>query len=228
MSLPKLETPTYKTKIPSTDKLIEFRPFLVKEEKLLLMASEGKNKDSNEIAKRLLKSCILTEINIEDLTTFDVEFLFLELRSKSVGAEVSLMIGCEKCSEKSSVEINLEEDVYVEGKLKDIEMKIPVSNTVGIEMKCPTIDDLDGTSNEPIDMIMSCIKSVYDDKSVYNVSDYTKKELREFVDSLSMKDIQKIQNFFESLPKVKCKTKFKCASCGTDNNFDIEGLSNFF
>lgn len=227
MSLPKLETPTYKIKLPSTGKMVEFRPFLVKEEKLLLMMSEGKNtKETNALIKKLLKSCVLTDLDVEQLTTFDLEYLFISLRSKSVGEEVSLIVKCENCETQCPCEVNLDEDVFVQEGEK-IDFKIPISNNIGIEMRYPTINDISDEMS-PIELLSNCIKNIYDDSTVHDVSDYTNREIQEFVESLSMKDIQKIQKFFESLPKVKCKLNFTCQNCETENKLEVEGINNFF
>ena len=232
MALPKLETPTFKVKVPSTGKMIEYRPFLVKEEKLLLMMGEGQNqKDSADIVKKLLGSCIISKIDIDSLTTFDLEFIFLHLRSKSVGEDISIMIECEECGKKCPVDINIETDVFISGKnVKDIDFNVPINNNVGIEMKFPTIDLLADAADDsdPMNLIIKCMKSIYDEETVHNIDDYTEGEVKEFINSLSVRDVQKLQRFFDDLPKVKCKVKFICPHCGHENELEVEGLGNFF
>jgi len=230
MALPKIQTTTYKVKLPSTGKSIEYRPFLVKEEKMLMML--GETKDQQELArnvKNLLSNCIITDIDVDNLTTFDIEYLFLALRAKSVGEVVSLFIPCEKCEKKNPIDINLEKDVYVDMKKKQ-DFKIPITSDVGLIMKYPSMDmvGFDEEKSDSIDMIISCLESIYDSSTVHNVSDYTNEEVRDFIQSLSVRDIQKIQTFFENIPKVKCKSNFLCPHCKAQNDTDIEGLSNFF
>lgn len=232
MSLPKLDTPTYKLKLPSTGKSITYRPFLVKEEKLLLMTKETKNpKDVVDTLRKLVTSCVLDTIDFDALTPFDIEYLFLNFRSKSVGEEVDLMIPCEKCSVKSQVGINLDEDVFIENQGKKVDFKVPLTNTVGLIMKYPNMESFlsSGSKEEDaLSVIISSIESIYDDKTVHKVSDYTEKEVREFIGSLGMKEMQKVQNFFADMPKVKCKVEFVCQGCSSENSFSIEGINNFF
>ena len=230
MALPKLETPTYKVKIPSTGKQVTYRPFLVKEEKLLLMLGEGKDtKQAIDLVTQLLNSCVQTKIDVNELTTFDLEYLFLNLRAKSVGEEVSIMVPCDECKEKCPVDINLDEDVYIEGKdIKDINFTIPLTETVGLEMKFPSVSALSTVDeSDPMGIIIKCIKSIYDETTVHNLEDYTEDEVKEFVNSLGVRDVQKLQEFFEEVPKVKCKVKFTCPHCGHENEFSLEGLANF-
>ena len=232
MALPKLETPTYKLKVPSTGEAIEFRPFIVKEEKLLLMLNEdSKQRQKSDLIKKLLSSCITTEIDVSTLTTFDIEYIFLNLRSKSVGEEVEILVPCEDCGKSCPATVNLDTDIFIDGKdPKDIDFNIPLNATVGLEMKYPNIDILSDSFDEgnTTSMIIKCIKAIYDETTVHNVEDYTENEIKEFIESLSVRDIQKLQVFFEQLPKVKCKVKFTCPHCGHENEFNLEGLSNFF
>lgn len=232
MSLPKLDTPTYKLKLPSTGKTINYRPFLVKEEKLLLMSKEAKNpKEIVETLRKLVTSCVLDTIEFDSLTPFDIEYLFLNFRSKSVGEEVELMIPCEKCSNKCAVSVNLDEDIFIENKEKKVDFKIPLTSTVGLIMKYPSMESFlstGGKEEDSLDVLASSIESIYDEKTVHNITDYTPKEVKEFLGSLGMKEMQKIQNFFASMPKVKCKVEFHCQGCSSDNTFNIEGINNFF
>ncbi len=231
MSLPKLSTPTYKLKIPSSGKTITYRPFLVKEEKLLLMSKESKNpKEIVDTLRNLVTSCVTEQIDFDSLTSFDVEYMFLNFRSKSVGEEVELMIPCDQCEKKNPVSVNLDEDIFVENQDKKIEFKIPLTNTVGLIMKYPSMDSFvtGSMDNDSLGVIISSIEAIYDETTVHKINDYTQKEVRDFISSLSMKDIQKIQNFFNSMPKIKCKVEFKCQECQKDNSFNIEGINNFF
>jgi hypothetical protein len=228
MPLPKLETPTYTLKLPSTGKTISYRPFLVKEEKLLLMAKEGNNsKQAFGSLKKLIDVCVEDDIVVEDLTSYDVEYIFLMLRSKSIGEEVEILLKCEECDEKHPTSINIENEInLVRG--KTVDPKIPLTSDVGVILRHPTIGTLTKTNtDDPVDVLVSCIESIYDSTTVHKVSDYPKNEVKEFVDSLSMKEVEKIQSFFESMPKLRYETTYKC-TCGHETKATLEGISDFF
>lgn len=229
MALPKLETPTYKLKLPSTGKTISYRPFLVKEEKLLLMTKESKDvKEMMNMITRLIETCLVDEIDVSSLTSYDVEYIFLMLRSKSVGEDVEISIKCESCQKPFPFTINLEKDIHVEKPKKKIDNKIPLTDTVGVIVKEPTVSMLSKVDqNNPIDVLIGCIDAIYDEKTVHKVEDYSKSEVREFVEALNMKEIQKVQEFFENTPKLICDVEFNC-SCGQKNNLKLQGLSDFF
>lgn len=231
MSLPTLSTPTFELKIPSSGKVVTFRPFLVKEEKLLLMAKESKNpKEISTTVRKLIGNCVLDPLEFETLTPFDVEYMFLNFRSKSVGEEVELMVPCDSCETKNPVSINIDSDVFIHNQDKKIEFKIPLSTTVGMVMKFPSMEAfIKGSMDQDTpSLIMSSIESIYDDKTVHNVKDYTEKEVRDFISLLSMKDLQKVHAFFDEIPKVKCNVNFTCSNCAKENTLAIEGINNFF
>ena len=229
MALPKLETPTYKLKLPSTGKTISYRPFLVKEEKLLLMAKEGNSsQQAFDSLKKLISVCVEDDIVVEDLTSYDVEYIFLMLRSKSIGEEVEILLKCEECGETHPTVINLEKDIkLVRG--EKVDPKVALTPDVGVILRHPSMGTLTKTdTNDPVDVLISCIESIYDSTTVHKVSDYDKNEVKEFVDSLSMKEVEKIQSFFESMPKLRYETTYKCTSCGHENKVVLEGISDFF
>lgn len=235
MPLPNLATPEFKTYLPSTNEPITFRPFLIKEEKVLLMAQEGK--DPIEIKNaviNLLKSCILTEVNIENLPLFDIEFLFLQLRMKSVGEVVSLHIKHienKECMHSNKYELNLEEvKIHFDPEHKNI---INLKDGVGVEMNYPSInmfDQMDVTQNTSMkaafNMVSKCVKHVFDKDMVY--SDFTEEELNDFLGKLDQKQFSKLINFFETIPKLKHKIKFKCSKCGDDIEYELNSLNDFF
>lgn len=233
MALPLLVTPEFTTKIPSTGQEIEYRPFLVKEEKILFMALEsGEQKDIIKAVKNTLKSCILSDIKFDKLTYFDLEYLFLQLRGKSVGEFLEFKIGHAddtECKHKTEVSINLE-DVQIEG-LENIVDKIQLNDELGMKMRYPGIDtfgqmDTENDLDSIMELICSCVEFVYDQEEVYE--DFTKKELKEFIEQLSSKQFEELMNFFNTMPKLKKEITFKCSKCGEEENVTLEGLQDFF
>lgn len=239
MALPTLEVPKYEAKIPSTGKKVLFRPYLVKEEKILMIAAESE--DQNQVmqaVKDVIQACTFDKVDPDKLCSFDLEYLFLKLRSKSVGEISKVSIKCEKCQKPTSVEINLEE-VEVNTS-KTIESKIKLTNTIGVVMSYPTMKEAlkfssktgDPTSkvDTALEVIISCIDSIYDDKKVYPADESTREELLAFVESLNQSQFAKIQEFIEAMPKLQHEVKFKCSNkeCGCDNTLVLEGMSTFF
>lgn len=227
MALPKLDTPTFKLQVPSTGKTVSYRPFLVKEEKILLMARESKN--TNEVIetlKKLVSACV-DDTDPNKLTTYDLEYIFMMLRSKSIGEELEIGIKCEECGEMVPVSINIEEDIQITK--TEMDSKIQLTPTVGVILRHPTVEIVSGLNTEdPMEVLMGCMESIYDDTTVHNLQEYSKKEIKDFVDALSIKEVQKIQDYFEAMPKLTCDVKFTCPSCGHENTVRVEGLSNFF
>lgn len=231
MTLPSISTPEYTTKIPSTGKLISYRPFLVKEEKILLMAMEGK--DENEIESSILtilKNCILSEeIDVSKLATFDIEYLFLKLRAKSVGETIEVKVGHNEgeCDHKTDISINVEDIGVVGG---NVDKKISISDDIGIVMKYPTLSDIKGMDFEKtesmVDMVIACVDYIYDAESVYK--DFTTDELREWVEQLDQKQFAKIAEFLTSIPKLSYTVEWTCKKCKQKDSVTIEGLQSFF
>jgi hypothetical protein len=229
MALPTISLPTYETKIPSTGQDIKYRPFLVKEEKILLMALEGRDKKEITIAiHEILKSCIYDEVDFSKLPTFDIEYLFLMLRAKSVGEVISFRVGHSnsECKHKTDIEIDLNE-IQVAGEIKD--GNIMLDDNVGIKMHYPTISSLDNKSADSTDilsLIADCIDVVFDKEDVYD--DFTKEELIEWLGNLNQSQYKKINDFFNSAPKLTHTVQWKCKECGEVDEMTIEGLYNFF
>jgi len=237
MSLPKLETPTFKIKVPSTSQSITFRPFLVKEEKLLLMLTDDSSSSEKfKLIRDLITTCAQDEFDFSKLTTFDIEYIFISLRSKSVGQEVSLNVKCSECETQCPISIDLDQDIFVDNLNKSNKNKkftVPITNTVGMTLRYPFFEDLgkDSISEDNVDVmsiLAKSIESIYDDKTVYDPNDYTLDEIKEFINNLSMKDLEKVKEFFDNTPKVKCKIDFTCPSCKHENKRDLDGLVNFF
>jgi hypothetical protein len=232
MALPLLVTPEFTTKIPSTGQEIEYRPFLVKEEKILFMALEsGEQKDIIKAVKNTLKSCILSEIDINQLASFDVEYLFLQLRSKSVNEFMTFMLGHEneeECDNKTEISIDID-SIKIE--CKDEDKIVKIDDKLGFKMKYPTIDTglkfKEGSDLEKsLAMIYECIEFIFDEDNVYE--DFTKEELEEFIEKLSSTQLQRLIDFFENMPKLQKKVSYKCKKCGKKEEHTFEGLNDFF
>ena len=237
MALPKLNTPTYELEVPSTDEKVKYRPFLVKEEKILLMAMEsGKNVDIINAVKEIVSECTFNTLNLSTLPMFDTEYIFLQIRSKSVGEVSKLRLLCPDGDGKTyaDVELNLL-DVKVQVE-EGHTNKIELDNDMGIIMTYPTIDtfvknDIQAvTASNMLDVIGSCILQIYEKggEKVYEAKDQTKKELSEFIDSLQTKHFQKLQSFFNSMPKLKHTIKLKNPKTKKESEIILNGLNDFF
>jgi hypothetical protein len=245
MALPKIDVPTYETTLISSGKKVKYRPFLVKEQKLFLMASQSNDeKETINVVKQVLNNCIISDIDVEDLPTFDLEHLFMQLRARSVGEVVNLKYNCNNivkddkgedkpCGGLVKFDLNI---LDIKPTIdKDHDSKIQITEKLGIVMKYPTlkmVGNFDNLQNESIDSIMeiivSCIDFIYDDDQMYYAKDSTKEELLEFVDNLQQDDLEKIQKFFTTMPKISKPLDFKCGKCGYEEKIVVEGIQNFF
>ena len=236
MALPKLNTPTYELEIPSTDEKIKYRPFLVKEEKILLMAMEsGKNEDIVQAVKDIVLACTFDKLDVSNLPMFDIEYIFLNIRAKSVG-EISKLKLLAPDDKKTYVdtEINLTEvKVQVDDNHTN---KIELENDMGIIMTYPTIDSFmesgiqTVTASNMLDIISSCILQIYEKKGekVYNSKDQTKKELTEFIESMNTKQFKQVQVFFDTMPKLKHTIKITNPKTKKTSEITLSGLNDFF
>ena len=240
MPLPKIVTPTYELELPSTGQTIKYRPFLVKEEKVLVMAMETENtKEITNAVKTVIKNCVETRgVKVETLPTFDIEYLFLNIRSKSVGEEIDVNIICPDDGETEvpvSIDVN---DIKV---IKDDKHNnsIRLDDKVMMEMRYPSLDqfiknnfDISGNSNidQSFDLIASCIDKVVDieKEEVTSSSDVTKKELIEFLDQMNSNQFRQIEEFFETMPKLSHKIKVTNPKTGVESEVVLEGLVSFF
>lgn len=247
MTLPKIDVPVYSTKLISTGKTVKYRPFTVKEEKLFLMANESEEIDTViDTIKQVLNNCVVSKgFNIDELPLFDIEYLFLKLRSASVGEVVNLKYKCnnilpkldgddseeeKRCNHIVEIDVNLNDIAPTKS---DKSNKIEITENMGIVMKYPTFDLLKSFDNvdevEAItNMTVDCIDYIYDKENIYYAKDTKKEELVEFVDSMQSKDLDKIKEFFESMPKLKKTMEFKCVKCGYEEKIELEGIQNFF
>ncbi|HIK68066.1 MAG TPA: baseplate protein [Flavobacteriales bacterium] len=233
MSLPKLNSARYSTNIPSTNKQISYRPYLVKEEKILMLALESQDQQQIITAiKDVLKSCIFDKVDVDDFTMFDVEYLFLMLRSKSVGEVISIKIKCEECEVPIDVSIDLNDIVPPK---VDKDMVITLSDDIGVTMKYPNIQAIGDIKEEDFTkiagltkLILSSIDSIYDADAVYNAKDSTPKELEDFVDTFSTEQFMKVTHFFEDLPVLKHDIEAHCRPCDHTTELELVGLQSFF
>ena len=238
MALPKLNVPVYEAVLPSTEKVIKYRPFLVKEEKILLTAMEdGNDKTIANAINQIIKNCVQGKLNIKDLPTFDIEYLFLRLRAKSVGEKVTLGLkpwGCpnnngELCENASQVEVDLEEVKVIKDEKHS--SKIMLDDKIGVMMKYPDISVIDrkGSDSETgMKVIKNCITMIFTEDETHEKGSFTDKELDEFIDSLNTEQFSKIRTFFETMPVLKYTAKYKCETCGEEKETTIQGLNSFF
>ncbi len=238
MALPKLNVPVYEAILPSTEKVIKYRPFLVKEEKLLFTAQESGEEAVLPAVKQIIKNCVQGELDIDNMPLFDIEYLFLRLRAKSVGEEVTLGLkpwGCpqnngELCEFTTEVSVNLEEIKCVKDKKHT--SKIMLDDKIGIMMKYPDISQMNiGESENDIlgmKIIKNSINMIFTEEDTHERGSFTDKELDEFVDSLNTKQMDKIRNFFETMPTLKHTVKYKCKTCNEEKETTVQGLNSFF
>ena len=236
MALPKLEVPIYELTVPSTDEKIKYRPFLIKEEKILLIAMEsGANEDVIQAVKQIVSECTFNTLKLGDMPMFDVEYIFLQIRSKSVGEVAKLKILCKDDGETyANVEVDLTEiEVQVND---DHTNKIELTDEMGVIMKYPTIDSFstagisDITPENMLDVIVACIDKIYDKKGeeVYDSKDSSKKELMDFVEQMNTTQFQDVQAFFDSMPKLRHEITVVNPKTKVENKVALSGLNDFF
>ena len=236
MPLPKISTPTYELTVPSTGKNIKFRPFLVKEEKILIIAMESQSdKQIAQAVNDVLSNCILTKgVKIDDLSTFDIEYLFLNIRGKSVGETVDVMITCPDDNEtKVPVQINLDDIQIV--KDDNHQRDIPLDSNLTMRMKYPAMGEfvknnfsVDMQVDDTFDLVCSCIEQVFSEEESWAASDCTKKELHEFLEQLDSGQFKKIEQFFETMPKLSHTLNVTNPNTKVVNKIKLEGLNAFF
>ena len=238
MPLPKIATPTYELELPSTGKSIKYRPFLVKEEKVLVIALESEdNKQITNAIKAVLKSCVLTKgIKVETLPTFDIEYLFLNIRGKSVGEELDVTLICPDDGETEvSVQIDLD-DIQIQ-KNDDHTNQVKLDNSLMMELRYPSLDqfiksnfDFDDKNqmDQSFALIASCIDKIYSEDEVWATADCTKKEMNDFLESMNSSQFKEIEKFFETMPKLKHEIKITNPKTGGESDVVLEGLAAFF
>jgi len=238
MPLPKISTPSYELVIPSTKKKIKFRPFLVKEEKILIIAMESQdNKQIANAIKDVLSACILTRgVKVNDLSTFDIEYLFLNIRGKSVGEEVEVMITCPDDGETQVPAVINLDDIKVQVNDKHSQ-DIVLDGEYTLRMKYPSMEEFIKTNfssdgevavDDTFKLIASCVEQVYSEEESWAGADCTKKELSDFVESLNSKQFKDIERFFDTMPKLSHTVKVTNPKTKKENEVVLEGLQSFF
>ena len=237
MPLPKISTPTYELEIPSTKKKIRYRPFLVKEEKILIIAMESQS--DTEIAnavKDVLSTCILTKgVKVDTLSTFDIEYLFLNIRGKSVGEDVEVMVTCPDDNKtKVPVRINLDDIKIVTSDSHNKDIRL--DDQLVMRMKYPSINEFiksnfttsDVKPEDTFDLIISCIEQVYSEEESWSAADCTKDEMQEFLEQLDSNQFKKIEKFFETMPRLSHTFKVTNPNTKVESDVTLEGLNSFF
>lgn len=238
MPLPKIATPTFELEIPSIKKTIKYRPFLVKEEKVLILAMESQDpKQIAESVKTVISNCVLTRgIKIADLATFDIEYMFLNIRGKSVGENIDVLITCPDDNQTQvpvSIDIDDIQVTYNEEHNRDIKL----DSDLTLRMKYPSMQEFIKNNfsqassisvDDTFDMIISCIEQVYSQEESWAASDVTKKELLEFVEQFTSKQFKEIEKFFETMPKLSHTVKIKNPNTDVESEVVLEGLTSFF
>ena len=236
MALPSITTPTYELAVPSTDKKIKYRPFLVKEEKILMIAMESKdNAQIINAVKEIVKSCTFEKVDVSSMPMFDMEYIFLNIRAKSVGEISKIKVLCpDDKTTYANVELDLTEVQVQVG--DDHTNKIELTDDTGMIMTYPTIDSFLESgiekidANNMLDVIGSCVLQIYENKGekVYQAKDQTKKELTEFIESMNSGQFRKLQSFFDTMPKLKHKIKVKNPKTKKTSDVTLSGLNDFF
>lgn len=238
MPLPKISTPTYELELPSTGQTIQYRPFLVKEEKLLVIALESEDtKQITTAIKTVIRSCILTKnIKVESLPTFDIEYLFLNIRGKSVGEELEVNIICPDDGETQvPVKINLD-DIQVQ-KNDEHSNRIKLDDSIMMEMKYPSLDQFiksnfdfsdKNAMDQSFELIASCIDKIFTEEEVWTAGDVTKKEMADFLESMNSSQFKDIEKFFETMPKLSHTIKVTNPATEIESEVVLEGLASFF
>ena len=236
MALPKINsTPEYEVKIPSTGKTVKFRPFLVKEQKVLLIALESKDQKQviNSINSTIV-SCVKDKIDLNSLTTYDTEYLFTQIRAKSVGEKTTVNINCKECNTPNEIEINFDDIKVAEG--KSSEKIVKINDNYSIKLKYPTYQKLNSytvhetatQTEQLIESVIACLDSLQSSDEIILFKDEPREEIQEFIDNLSASHLNEIIQFITNIPTLTYDVEFKCEHCSADNKITLKGLADFF
>ena len=243
MALPKVSTPTYELTVPSTGEKVSYRPFLVKEEKTLLMAAEDQNISTITKAMRdIISTCTEGEVDLKNLAPYDIEYIFLQLRGKSIGDVITLnlkkpeSIECEEseCPGSTEIKVNID-DIKIDTS-SIVDSKIQLTEDIGIKLGFPQLDSVQKyttkgggmTPDGVFKMINDCIEYIWEGKEIYKAKDSTQKELNDFIESLNSEQFNKIRNFFESMPRLRHEVTWTCSKCDKSAPLLLEGIDSFF
>ena len=247
MALPKVNTPTYELTVPSTGEKVSYRPFLVKEEKTLLMAMEsGDNTSMTKAMQDIISSCTEGAVKVKNLAPFDIEYFFLQLRGRSVGEIITVRAPrpsnftscCEEATEEDVCEFNINIDDISVDTSKITSPEIEITDDIGMKMKFPQVETVqkystgiegeDIKSENVFKLIIECIDYIWDGEEIFKAKDSTKKELTEFLDSLSTGQFQKVREFFESMPRLSHDVDWTCPKCEKSKTLTLTGIDSFF
>ncbi len=231
MSLPKLDVPIYTMNLLSDDRKLRYRPFLVKEEKILFMAMEGESSDEMTLAmKQIVNNCVQDKIDVDQLPLFDLEYILLHIRSKSVSDKSTVSIPCGECEEQIPIQIDLTQvkpSQKPEGK-----KSIMLSDTVGITLNYPKIEMTAMETENELDamwaIVESCTEHIFDEENIYELDNYSREQKEEFFDTMTQEQFGLIREFFDTIPRLQYETDYKCPHCKHEDTLTIEGLGNFF
>lgn len=237
MALPKMAVPRYTVELPSTGEKLNMRPYLVKEEKVLMIALESNDPEQiAESVRSIIRSCYELE-SLDELTIFDIEFLFLQLRGKSVGEEMKIQIKCkgEDCTTMNPLSINIDDIKVSKPEDSDGVILFGDENGVGVKMRYPSVDVISKINPENLgsvegimDLVVDCIDTIFDNDNVYNAKTEKRVDLVEFIEGLSSEQFKLVQAFFQDTPSVSYSTSFLCSKCKLDNEVELKGLNSFF
>ena len=228
--LPKLETPTYTLTIPSTGEEIVYRPFLVKEHKILLTLKDSDEKEVSRILKELINSCTFNKIDVNKLTFFDIEYFFINLRAKSIGEIVEVLVRCTNCEEQFDASFNLLDAKTINN---DQSNKIKLDNEYGVVLKYPDLQEIAKMFSQEdgydiVDLIIDSIEGIYTEQDYWDAMSSSREEIKEFIESLTQQQFKNIEQFYTNLPKVVLDFKSECTHCNHVNETRLSGLMNFF
>jgi hypothetical protein len=237
MALPMSNTPTYTLTIPSSGKEIKYRPFLVREEKALMIAQQSEDPVTMvNTLKDVIKSCVVDKINPDELATFDIEYIFTQLRAKSVGETIDLLFPCDVCDdEKARVKISFDITNLQVEKSPDHQANVHLFGDVGVVMKYPTMQilkKLENLDTENLDdlfkIVAECIDYIYQGDELFYGKEQSQEELLDFINNLTSEQFSKVQKFFETMPRLKQNVDYTCPVCSREHHKVLEGLQSFF
>jgi len=227
MPLPVMNTPTFNVKIHSLNKEVEFRPFLVKEEKILILAQESNEpKEMIKAMQDIVTSCSNGAVDGRDLPFFDLQYAFIQLRSQSIGNITDFILICGECGHKTETTLDL--NALTIDFPENHTNKIMLSDTVGVTMKYPKAEILVDDETPAFDLVVSCVDKIFDQDEIYDAAEEGKEEVENFINSLSTQQFEKIVEFFQTSPRLEKTIDYTCVSCGTENTVLIDGVENFF